>query len=258
MQTAADQLAGLEWSPEVSKPNFHTDYIAHETGRPETRDMLAQLGIRITDHGQRNVLLLDRNFEKLPGTVQIGFGGSDNIFAIGAKTALSGHFHCQANTVAVIGGHQHALSLNVMLYRGGKLFWGQGSRTYGCRMWIDGGKSLVVGDDCMFSEAIQIRTSDHHSIIDLDRYEQINFPADVTIGRHVWIGPNVSILKGVKIGSGAIIAAAALVSGEVPARELWGGVPAKHMRSRVSWVDSHPAMPPAIENLRHKIESGEW
>lgn len=48
----------------------------------------------------------------------------------------------------------------------------------------------------------------------------------------VWIGANVVILKGVKIGEGAIIAAGAVVSKDIPAYEIWGGVPAKFIKKR--------------------------
>lgn len=49
----------------------------------------------------------------------------------------------------------------------------------------------------------------------------------------VWIGANVVILKGVTIGRGAIIAAGAVVTRNVPAMEIWGGVPAKLIKTRI-------------------------
>lgn len=52
------------------------------------------------------------------------------------------------------------------------------------------------------------------------------------IGNDVWIGVNVVILDGVKIGDGAIIAAGAVVIDDVPAYSIYGGVPAKEIRKR--------------------------
>lgn len=46
----------------------------------------------------------------------------------------------------------------------------------------------------------------------------------------VWIGANVIILRGVTIGEGAIIAAGAVVTKDVPSQEMWGGVPARLIR----------------------------
>jgi acetyltransferase-like isoleucine patch superfamily enzyme len=47
------------------------------------------------------------------------------------------------------------------------------------------------------------------------------------IGKNVWIGANATVLPGVTIGDGAIIAAGAVVTKEVPANVIVGGVPAK-------------------------------
>lgn len=54
----------------------------------------------------------------------------------------------------------------------------------------------------------------------------------VTIGNDVWIGANVCILNGVKIGDGAIIGAGAVVVKEVPSYAIVGGVPAKIIKYR--------------------------
>jgi acetyltransferase-like isoleucine patch superfamily enzyme len=48
----------------------------------------------------------------------------------------------------------------------------------------------------------------------------------------VWIGANATILDGARIGKGAVIAAGAVVDGEVPPYEIWGGVPARKLKAR--------------------------
>lgn len=46
----------------------------------------------------------------------------------------------------------------------------------------------------------------------------------------MWIGANAVILRGVSIGDGAIIVAGAVVNHDIPAYEVWGGIPAKKIR----------------------------
>ena len=52
----------------------------------------------------------------------------------------------------------------------------------------------------------------------------------IRIGDGCWLGARVTVLGGVEIGAGSIIAAGALVNKDVPPDELWGGVPAKLIR----------------------------
>ena len=56
----------------------------------------------------------------------------------------------------------------------------------------------------------------------------------VIIGNDVWIAAGCHILRGVKIGDGAIIAAGAVVTQDVPAYEVWGGVKARCLKKRFS------------------------
>ena len=51
----------------------------------------------------------------------------------------------------------------------------------------------------------------------------------------MWIGTKATILKGVKICDGAVIAAGAVVTKDVPAKCLVAGVPAKIVKENISW-----------------------
>ena len=57
----------------------------------------------------------------------------------------------------------------------------------------------------------------------------------VIIGDDVWIGHDVSILPGVEIGDGAIVAAKTLVNKDVPEKSLAAGIPAEIIETDVSW-----------------------
>lgn len=69
--------------------------------------------------------------------------------------------------------------------------------------------------------------------LDVDRIpEAWDNKGDIVVGNDVWIGYEAVILAGVTIGDGAIIAARAVVTGDVPPYTIVGGVPAKPIRRR--------------------------
>jgi acetyltransferase-like isoleucine patch superfamily enzyme len=90
--------------------------------------------------------------------------------------------------------------------------------------------SIEIGHSVAISENVTIRDSDNHRI---DGKAKMTAP--VRIGNKVWIGMNATILKGVAIGDGAIVAAGALVNKDVPPRSLVAGVPARVIRADVEW-----------------------
>ena len=62
--------------------------------------------------------------------------------------------------------------------------------------------------------------------------EELPLKGDTVVGNDVWIGQNVTVLPGVRIGDGAIIAANAVVSRDVPAYHIAGGNPCRILRKR--------------------------
>jgi acetyltransferase-like isoleucine patch superfamily enzyme len=96
---------------------------------------------------------------------------------------------------------------------------------------IDCSKHIIIGNDTIISKQVIIRDSDSHNITS-HPHEMMQ---PIEIGDHVWIGVRATILKGVKIGDGAIIAAGAIVTKDVPSKTLVAGVPAKVIRKNVEW-----------------------
>lgn len=143
--------------------------------------------------------------------------------------------------------------LDLWMYGKSRFALEEGFAIFGLSAFVYGGTSLSIGRDCLMAEEVKIWTSDHHSIIDLETMKQLNFPADVRIEDRVWLSRSVHILKGVTIGAGSIAAARALVTSNIPSKELWGGVPAKCLRRNVSWVASHPANPYDIDRMAEAL-----
>ena len=93
---------------------------------------------------------------------------------------------------------------------------------------------LFIGDNVMMGPDVIIMTSKHEfSRLDIPMCDQGFAPVkEVVINDDVWIGTRVIILPGVTIGTGAIIAAGAVVSKDVPDYAIVGGVPAKVLKYR--------------------------
>lgn len=90
---------------------------------------------------------------------------------------------------------------------------------------------IEIGEYVVISEDVIIRDSNNHMI----RSEDFKLSAPVIIEDNVWIGMRAMILPGVRIGEGAVIAAGAVVTKDVPPHTLVAGVPSKTIRSGVSW-----------------------
>ena len=92
---------------------------------------------------------------------------------------------------------------------------------------------IRIGSNCLFSSNISIRNSDSHSIIDLrDNYRR-NAARDITIGNHVWLGENVTVLKGVEICDDVVIGnRSMLTKGCYQSNNIYAGFPVKLLRGR--------------------------
>lgn len=73
------------------------------------------------------------------------------------------------------------------------------------------GTQVYLGNDCLLSSDIVIRTGDSHSIVNSEN-ERINMSLSIHIGDHVWIGQRAIILKGTKIERDSVIAAGSIVT----------------------------------------------
>jgi acetyltransferase-like isoleucine patch superfamily enzyme len=122
-----------------------------------------------------------------------------------------------------------------------------GLGTYGMPVvhdWHEG-STLVIGNYCSIADNVHIFLGGQHRTDWISSYP---FPAflpeaahikdfggtrgDVVIGSDVWLCSHCTILSGVRIGHGAVIASGAVVSRDVPAYAVVAGNPARHIRWR--------------------------
>lgn len=91
-----------------------------------------------------------------------------------------------------------------------------------------------IGNDVMMGPEVLIYTSNHGTARGIPMRRQPLECAPVSIGNDVWIGARCIILPGVTIGEGAVLAAGAVVTSDVPANAVVGGVPAKVLKYRIA------------------------
>jgi len=92
---------------------------------------------------------------------------------------------------------------------------------------------VVIGEKCLFAPNVTI-TASNYGIVqgDVAIMDQPKEERDVVIGDGAWLGANVVVLAGVTIGEGAVVAAGAVVTKDLPAQCIAGGVPAKVIGTR--------------------------
>lgn len=174
------------------------------------------LQVRIDIKGNNNTVEIAEGAFLTNMTIYIR--GNNNLLRIGAYCKFKGgcvwfeDYNCEV----IIGDHTSIESAHLAV--------------------TEPGKRITIGEDCMLSAGIDIRTGDSHSILDAETGKRINYAQDVTIGNHVWIGLNAVILKGVSIGNNAIISTNAVVTQPIPDHSIAAGVPAKVIKNNVTWL----------------------
>jgi acetyltransferase-like isoleucine patch superfamily enzyme len=103
---------------------------------------------------------------------------------------------------------------------------------FGCEFNVR--KRVEIGDDCLIASGCKFIDHDHGTASrDMPmRLQTSGAEAEITLEQDVWLGVNVVVLKGVRIGRGAIVAAGAVVTHSIPGYEIWGGVPARKIGAR--------------------------
>jgi acetyltransferase-like isoleucine patch superfamily enzyme len=109
-----------------------------------------------------------------------------------------------------------------------------GSRTvFGHHATIGVRDSVRIGSNCLIAEMVSIRDHDHGFYdMSLPMVQQEALTAPVVIEDDVWIGSKATIVRGVRIGRGAIVGANAVVTHDVPPGAIVGGIPARVIREQ--------------------------
>lgn len=99
------------------------------------------------------------------------------------------------------------------------------------------GGSIIAAPDQLWAAGVYIATDDMHRLEDVATGARVNpFGAHIRLGRHVWLGRDVSVTGHVDVGEGAVVGAKAWVRNQkVPAHTAAAGTPARVLREGVTW-----------------------
>ena len=144
----------------------------------------------------------------------------------------------------IIWPHQLFLGENCVLEHGISFkyagFWKPGpSIVLRDRVFVGNGcefnirQHLQIGSDCLIGSGCKFIDHDHGIALDSGPMNsQAGSEAAIVVEEDVWLGVNVVVLKGVTIGTGAIVGAGAIVTKSIPPNEIWAGVPARKIGER--------------------------
>lgn len=110
---------------------------------------------------------------------------------------------------------------------------------------LDDHSKLYIGNFCSIAPNVCFLMGAEHNIVNIstfpfrvkvlrDRNSEADSKGNIIIDDDVWIGYGVTIMSGVHIGQGAVIAAGAVVTNDIPPYAIVGGVPAKIIKYRFS------------------------
>jgi acetyltransferase-like isoleucine patch superfamily enzyme len=147
--------------------------------------------------------------------LRIDFKGNNNTLIIGDNVKWNGYILVVGNNRTVkIGNKTRAINVYIL------------SRN----------EDIVIGNKCLLSREIEIRTSDAHKIYCLGSGKRLNDDKPVIIADRVWVAAKVILSKGSSVPRGCVIGAGSFVNKEFTEENvIIAGVPAKVVRRNIFW-----------------------
>lgn len=185
-----------------------------------------------------------RRLKKVKG-LSVTFLGSDSVIEIvGNKVPEFSNckIQCMSNSYIKIESTEFVLS-NIMIKcgRGSEVKIGKNfSVNSMVVMNYEPNIKISIGDDCMFSTGVYIRTHDGHTIYNEETREVLNYSEGIKIGNHVWCGNGVRILKGADIPDNTVVGIGSIVtksstSHGISSGSILVGSPAKVLKTGCNW-----------------------
>lgn len=165
--------------------------------------------------------------------------GNDNKILIGDSVVLNNficHIESSGNSIEILENCRLTGRVIMKLTNGNSLRIGAGTTIGQCNIICGESTHIEIGNDCMISWGVEIRSTDSHGIFDQETNTRINDGQNITIGDHVWIGAHATLLKGSKIGSNSVVGMRSVVSDQFDEHSvIVAGIPAKIIKRGIYW-----------------------
>jgi acetyltransferase-like isoleucine patch superfamily enzyme len=154
----------------------------------------------------------------------------------------------QTNGLLFLGPHLELQIGRRGTIRFGRFVWiGDGTKIRCHEGVVEIGEKTVIGQECTISAYQRVRIGEQcviadramfidfdHGVAEVERPIRVQgiYKRDTVVGSNVWIGYGACVLRGVRVGDNSVIGTNAVVTSDVPANSVVGGVPAKVIRMR--------------------------
>lgn len=206
--------------------------------------------------GKGGIVAFAPNVGVLRGNNKTTCAGSGSVIAIGAGTTLENClFTINGDDCAIIIGENCRLRGIKMpvVGKGSLIVIGSHSSWESGAIISQSGDIVVLGNDCMVSNDVVLRTSDGHTIFDAATKTAINGSQSLFVGHHVWLGNGCRVNKGAQVGSGSVVGQKSVASGRMDTNAIYAGMPARKVRDGVVWSRT-PSYDDIPEEFLPKVE----
>lgn len=213
----------------------------------EERIIVSVLGIRIKFKnyvGNKIIVVDENNNKKVVKSIKglnIKFNGNNGVVTLHKPFANFNNFNinCGSNTnVTIESSKNYIFDLTIDCAIGNSnVNIGRDFSIVSGNFFVDYNTELNIGDNCMFSYDVWIRTSDGHLVFNDGKYlGAINERHSLNIGDNCWVGLKTLILKNANLPNGTIVGSGAVVTKKFDTPNCAiGGNPAKVLKDNMTW-----------------------
>lgn len=203
-------------------------------------------GLNIEVKGESNIIDFNEETKFLRSRIMVS--GENNTITLGSALSYTNFvINIKGNNkkIVIANSRKNINGLKIVSIRGeGQIVKiGDNFSCGGMEIQMnDENETLTIGNNCLFSWGIKARTSDGHSIVDLNTDRAVNLPKDISIADRVWVGEDVSFLKGSKISSDSVVGSRSVVTKAFDKTNIViAGFPAVIVKENIKWDRRRPS-----------------